>query len=125
MTLKNSSKTIHTIYGTFIITEPVLIELFESKAMQRLKKVHQFGISHYVHKGIDYTRYEHSVGVFALLRRYNQSLPEQISGLLHDVSPCGVDILDVVIFITQIWDTLPLHRHNIIVGSVVLYFFLG
>ena len=86
MTLKVAKTTINTIYGKFVITEPILIDLLASKAMQRLKKVHQFGISHYVQKGSDYTRYDHSVGVFALLRRYNQSLPEQISGLLHDVS---------------------------------------
>lgn len=86
MTLKIAKTTIDTIYGKFIITEPILIDLLASKAIQRLKKVHQFGISHYVQKGTDYTRYDHSLGVFALLRRYNQSLPEQISGLLHDVS---------------------------------------
>jgi len=86
MALKTAQTIIKTIYGDFVITEPVLIELLASKAMQRLKKVHQFGISHYVNRNGDYTRYDHSVGVFALLRRYNQSLPEQISGLLHDVS---------------------------------------
>lgn len=86
MTLKVAKTSIDTIYGKFVITEPILIDLLASKAIQRLKKVHQFGISHYVQKGSDYTRYDHSIGVFALLRRYNQSLPEQISGLLHDVS---------------------------------------
>ena len=80
------TKNIKTIYGDFVVTEPVLIELLASKAMQRLKKVHQFGISHYVQKTALYTRYDHSIGVFVLLRRYQQSLAEQISGLLHDVS---------------------------------------
>lgn len=84
--MKLVNKNLKTIYGDFLITEPVLIELIDSQAMQRLKKVHQFGISHYVNKTANYTRYDHSVGVFALLRRYNQSLEEQISGLLHDVS---------------------------------------
>jgi hypothetical protein len=84
--MKIAKKNLKTIYGDFVITEPVLIELLASQAMQRLKKVHQFGISHYVQKTEVYTRYDHSVGVFVLLRRYEQSLEEQISGLLHDVS---------------------------------------
>jgi len=84
--MKIASKSIKTIYGDFVITEPILIELLASRAMQRLKKVHQFGISHYVNKTAIYTRYDHSVGVFILLRRYKQSLNEQIAGLLHDVS---------------------------------------
>ena len=80
------AESVKTIYGEFVITEPILIELLASKAMQRLKKVHQLGISRYVQKTTPYSRYDHSVGVFVLLRRFNQSLAEQIAGLLHDVS---------------------------------------
>lgn len=80
------TREIKTIYGNYTIHEPILIELLDSQAIQRLKKVHQFGISHYVQKTSSYTRYDHSVGVFVLLRRYHQSLSEQIAGLLHDAS---------------------------------------
>lgn len=85
--MKKSTKELDTIYGKFEITEPVLIDLLDSQAMQRLKKIHQLGIAHYVNKSFgSYTRYDHSIGVFVLLRRYKQSLPEQIAGLLHDAS---------------------------------------
>lgn len=84
--MKKQFETINTIYGSFAITEPVLIDLINSEAVQRLKKLHQFGITHYVHDFAPYTRYDHSIGVLALLRRYNRSVEEQIAGLLHDAS---------------------------------------
>lgn len=80
------AKPIETFYGTLDVEEPILLELIESKPVQRLKKVHQYGISYYTSHREEYTRYEHSLGVFALLRMKGASLDEQIAGLLHDVS---------------------------------------
>lgn len=73
------------IYGEFDI-EPVLMSLIESKAIQRLKGVHQAGASYLVNPLWNVTRYEHSVGVMLLIRQLGGSLSEQIAGLLHDVS---------------------------------------
>jgi len=81
-----SSEKIKTIYGTEIINEPVLIELINDKYMQRLKDVNQYGIDYYILKPENYTRYDHSLGVFFLVRKYGASLKEQIAALLHDVS---------------------------------------
>lgn len=79
--------TVHTIYGDFEVTEPVLIELFNSPVMERIKYVRQYGVLDYVVKQRkEYTRYEHCVGVWALLRMYGATLEEQIAGLLHDAS---------------------------------------
>lgn len=66
--------------------EPVLIELIESPAFERLKHIHQYGIAYYTTHKEEYTRYKHSLGVFAVLRMKGASLEEQIAGLLHDVS---------------------------------------
>jgi len=33
-----------------------------------------------------FNRFEHSVGVYLLLRKYRASLQEQVAGLLHDIS---------------------------------------
>lgn len=90
---------IKTIYGETTVTEPVIIKLINCPTMQRLLKIHQYGVSHYVMpqevygdmqrenwEGKDYNRFDHSIGVFFLLRKYGASLEEQISGLLHDVS---------------------------------------
>lgn len=66
--------------------EPVVIELMKSKPLQRLKKIQQHGPCVLAWKHADETRYDHSVGVMLLLKKFNASLEEQIAGLLHDVS---------------------------------------
>ena len=78
--------TLDTVYGSYDITEPVLIDLLQSPCVQRLKKINQYGVRSYLKKEPSYTRYEHSIGVLVLLRRFGASLQEQIAGLLHDVS---------------------------------------
>jgi len=77
---------LETPYGSTVIHEPVLIELIHSKAMQRLKKVNQYGVVHFIRPHQNYTRYEHSLGVLFLLRKFGATLEEQVVGLLHDVS---------------------------------------
>lgn len=77
------------IYGTIKITEPVLIELIKSPALQRLKHIEQHGTWQWhktFKKSYYFSRYTHSVGVMLLLRRYHASVEEQLHGLLHDVS---------------------------------------
>jgi hypothetical protein len=80
-------ETIQTFYGPLEVEEPVLLELIHSPAFERLQHIHQYGVAYYTKTHTEeYTRYAHSLGVFALLRTKNASLEEQISGLLHDVS---------------------------------------
>lgn len=81
------SRQVETFYGLIEVKEPVLLELIDSKPIQRLKEVNQYGVAYYVTKYNEkYTRYKHSLGVFAILRKHGASLKEQIAGLLHDVS---------------------------------------
>lgn len=86
MTTQNSLSLTDRIYGPVTITEPVLIALIHSRAMQRLKGVLQHGISALVNITAPVSRFEHSVGVMLLVRRLGGSLEEQIAALLHDVS---------------------------------------
>ena len=74
------------IYGKFEITEPVILELIKSPALQRLKKINQYGYVGSYLPVAKTSRFEHSLGVFCLLRKYGAPTEEQISGLLHDVS---------------------------------------
>ncbi|MEK6843980.1 MAG: HD domain-containing protein [Nanoarchaeota archaeon] len=75
-----------SVYGEQKIEEEILIELINSSEMQRLKKISQFGMpdEYYYKKG--FSRYEHSMGVFFLVKKLGGNLKEQIVGLLHDVS---------------------------------------
>jgi len=79
-------KTYTTFFGDLEIEEQVLIDLIECPAMQRLKGIHQYGVAYYTTHQEEYNRFDHSMGVFAILRKNNASLEEQISGLLHDIS---------------------------------------
>ncbi len=80
------SQVLSTLYGTFVITEPVLLDLLSSHSVQRLKKINQYGADFFIGTKKCFTRHDHSIGVFCLLRKINASLHEQIAGLLHDVS---------------------------------------
>ncbi|MFC1697713.1 HD domain-containing protein [Nanoarchaeota archaeon] len=72
------------VYGKYEIDDPVLIDIINSKPLQRLKGIYQAGASRYVfNKNI--TRFEHSVGVMILLKIMGASIEEQIAGLIHDI----------------------------------------
>jgi len=80
------SKVFDTLYGKFEVTDPLVLELIRSQGMQRIKKVHQYGVLQYATPIEGYSRYDHSIGVYALLRRFGAPHPEQIAGLIHDTS---------------------------------------
>ncbi len=74
------------VYGDFEITESILIELINSPTLQRLKGISQQGMPQaFYHRGV-FSRFEHSIGVFLLLKKLDANLHEQIAGLLHDIS---------------------------------------
>ncbi|MFA6072661.1 MAG: HD domain-containing protein [Candidatus Woesearchaeota archaeon] len=75
-----------TVYGLEEINEQVLLDLINSKSIQRLKGIAQFGIPRKYDFREGYSRFDHSIGVLILLRRLGAGLDEQIAGLLHDVS---------------------------------------
>ena len=69
------------------------MELINSKTLQRLKDIDQAGYPplYYNPRSVPvselaHTRFEHSLGVYCLLKKFNASLEEQIAGLIHDVS---------------------------------------
>lgn len=73
------------VYGEKEIEKQVILDLIDSDPVQRLKKVHQAGPQPFFMDKKAMTRYEHSLGVFLLLRDHGASIEEQIAGLLHDV----------------------------------------
>ncbi len=73
------------IYGSFDVDDRVLIEVMNSKPVQRLKRISQAGASKYVLPNRNGTRYEHSVGVMLLLRKLGACIEEQLAGLMHDI----------------------------------------
>lgn len=74
------------VYGDVEISEPVLLEIINSPALQRLKDIDQAGYFEPYFPGTCHSRFEHSVGVCSLLKKYGAPIEEQIAGLIHDIS---------------------------------------
>lgn len=77
---------IDKIYGKVEITEPIIIELMETSAMQRLKGVDQYGYMWPFLSRLRSNRFDHSIGVYLLLQSFGAPLEERVAGLIHDVS---------------------------------------
>lgn len=75
------------LLGNIRIDNDIVEEIINTPTMQRLKNI-SLG-SYYpafpdvAHKA---SRFEHSIGVYFLLNKFNAPLEEQIAGLIHDVS---------------------------------------
>lgn len=86
------------VYGQYDLSEPVLIDLMASEAMQRLKGVLQHGISGLIGVTSPISRFEHSLGAMLIVRRLGASVEEQIAAMLHDVSHTAFShVIDYVV----------------------------
>lgn len=77
---------IPSIYGIIPIEDPLAIDLIQHLTFQRLKGIHQYGVVPFILKTESYNRFDHSLGVYWLLKKNGADRLEQIAGLLHDVS---------------------------------------
>lgn len=86
-------KTIHDpIHGSLRLEEPFL-DLLEVPEVQRLRGIRQLGMAHLVFPGGNHSRFEHSLGVLHLVRRFGgqkglgreELLLLGAAALLHDV----------------------------------------
>jgi len=77
---------IDRLFGNIQIDEPIILDLINSPDLQRLKGIDQAGYFEVYFPQTSYTRLEHSVGCYFLLKKFNAPLEEQIAGLIHDVS---------------------------------------
>lgn len=88
MTIEVKKETLHldTVYGTLAVDDLLVKEIIESAPFQRLKEINQYGVVNFIVPTENYTRFDHSLGVYYLLKKHNCPREEQIAGLLHDVS---------------------------------------
>lgn len=99
MCLNVNAKIITTIFGDIDEQSKIVHELISSPAMQRLKNIDQSGPEPYFTNNFPmFSRYDHTLGVYALLVKYKVSPQEQIAGLLHDSSHTVFSHLGDIIF---------------------------
>lgn len=75
-----------SIFGKQKIKKAVVLEIIKTPAFQRLKAVDQAGYFHPYWPGYASSRYDHSIGVYLLLKKFQAPLIEQVAGLIHDLS---------------------------------------
>jgi len=75
------------IYGVMNVTEPIIEQIIAAPTFQRLQGIGMGPWSpNMPFYSIPVSRYHYSIGVFMLLRIHGAGMPEQIAGLIHDVS---------------------------------------
>ena len=74
------------VYGEVSIDDPGLRALIACPTFQRLREIRQAGPSAIAFPFKNVTRFEHSLGVYQLLRMLGAERREQVAGLLHDLS---------------------------------------
>jgi hypothetical protein len=77
---------VKSLYGDIPIDSPIFLELFEDPAFQRLKLIDVLGPNHYFRNLPSYPMFDHALGVYSLLKRFNVPLNEQIAGVLEYTS---------------------------------------
>lgn len=111
-------KIVDRIYGEFLI-DGTLEEIILSNPVQRLKGVYQGGASFLVNETWNGTRFEHSIGVMLLIRKFGGSIEEQIAGLLHDVSHTAFSHVIDFVFENKNEDYHEQIYHQIILNSEI------
>lgn len=101
--MENKNKKIllvHDLMHGYITIDPVAKSIIDTPVFQRLKRIYQMGIAHYVFPNATHTRFEHSIGVYHLAKNMITNIknnqPElnitenvikvvSIAGLCHDL----------------------------------------
>jgi HD superfamily phosphohydrolase len=73
-------------YGKFEIGHKILEDVIKTDAVQRLRKMSQYGTWQLVLPRLKASRFDHSIGTCYLLGRLGASLEEQLAGLVHEIS---------------------------------------
>lgn len=105
------------VYGETRFTEPLLVELYASEAVQRLRHIHQGGITAFIKPERRTTRLEHSRGVAALLRLLGADAVEQAAGLVHDIAHTAFSHVVDFVFPNQDHIYHEVHREQIVEAS--------
>jgi len=99
--IDNPTKTsiFDIIWGNTQIDDPNIYQLISHPALQRLKRIWISTYGYLFELKRNSTRYEHSMGVYLLLKHFNASIEEQIAGLIHDVSHTALSHVSTYAFL--------------------------
>lgn len=105
------------VYGPVRFTEPLLVDLYHSDAVQRLRDIHQGGITAFIKPERGTTRLHHSRGVAALLRILGAGVEEQAAGLIHDVAHTAFSHVVDFVYPNRNHDYHEVNRDRMVLSS--------
>ncbi len=86
------------VYGFITVPDNILMKIIDHPYFQRLRRIKQLGMTHYVYPGALHTRFHHALGALHLMQQAievlrmkeveiteEESLAAQIAILLHDI----------------------------------------
>ena len=79
-------KLYDVVWGNLEINDKDTIKIIKHPSLQRLKNIWISTYGYLFNLKRNATRFDHSIGVYLLLKHFRASKEEQIAGLIHDVS---------------------------------------
>ena len=70
------------VHNYIHVDQPVILDLINSKEMQRLRRIKQLGGTHLVYQSAEHSRFVHSLGVYQVVRRMLET--EALTNTLND-----------------------------------------
>ena len=90
--MRNKLHEIRDPIHNFIRLDSQERQVLDSRPLQRLRHIHQLGMSHFIYPGANHTRFEHSLGVMELATRvFNvvtepDHLTDEVKESLHEIA---------------------------------------
>jgi len=84
---KNKTQsTITSLYGDVIVDNNLIKALINHPALKRMRFIDNAGPSRYFRSLPAYSLFDHALGVYVILKRFNRPLDEQIAGMLEPIA---------------------------------------
>ncbi|MCF8372807.1 MAG: HD domain-containing protein [Bacteroidales bacterium] len=99
MKTQNKRKIVNDpVYGFINIPSDLIFDLIEHPWFQRLRRIKQLGLSHYVYPGANHTRFQHALGAMHLTKQAISVLREKG----HEITPEEAEAVTIAILLHDI-----------------------
>lgn len=86
------------MYGFINIPSDLIFDLIEHPWFQRLRRIKQLGLSHYVYPGANHTRFQHALGAMHLTKQAISVLRDKG----HEITPAEAEAVTIAILLHDI-----------------------
>lgn len=102
------------LYKQIEVSHPIIEQLVNTKPFLRLKEINQYGGVNFVYPDrYQVTRFQHSLGVYHVLKTLGADLETQVAGLLHDIGHTALSHMYDMALNTHTEDNHEQIMHNL------------